>query len=59
MLPEPSTTPPVYKAPVLFGTRRRPPAPGTAALSGIRAGAGIQPCPTLSALLARRGGGQP
>lgn len=59
MLPEPSTAPPVYTAPVLFGTRRRMPAPGAAALSGIRGGAGVPPCPTLSALLARRGGGQP
>jgi hypothetical protein len=62
MLPEPPATPPVYTAPILFGTRRRiprPPAPGVAALSGIRAVAGVQPCPTLRALLARRGGDQP
>ncbi|HEX5400825.1 MAG TPA: hypothetical protein VFX16_00840 [Pseudonocardiaceae bacterium] len=60
LLPQPSTTspidPPIHQAPVLFGTRRRtPPIPG---LSGIRTLAGVQPCPTLRALLAHQGGDQ-
>jgi hypothetical protein len=46
---------PIYQAPVLFGTRGRtapPPVP-------IWPTAGIDPCPTLLALRARRGGDPP
>jgi hypothetical protein len=57
MLPEPPAAP-IYTAPVLFGTRRRT-QHVPAALAGVRATAGVRPCPTLSALLAGRGGDRP